>query len=412
MKKLFVMLIVVLLVVSTVYSNGVEEKTAENKPVEILFWHTFSEGKEIETFTQIKKDFEKENPEIKVNSVRMPFDGLQQQVITAVAGDAAPDVMRMDPTWIGKMASMGALVELDRMEGFDDYKKNAVPGPLSSASLEGHYYGLPLGTNTTVAIWNMDLLKAAGITEVPSTIDKLEEMAKKYSNPAEEKYFFTIAGTYTWAMLPWFWSLGGNLTNPEFTQATGYLDSPESIKALSRIASWYKEGLISPAIIGEQPDAWSASTGGKLPLIVDGPWFFSSVTTDFEKKVTMIPSGDGGSVSIVGGEDVVMLEGSKHPEESWKFIQYLLSDNVQLKMANAGFIPTTETALSKLDTSSSPFLGAFVKQLGSTKVRIPSKNYTEIDNLLAMIFEKVIRGKTTADVALKDAAAQVDALLK
>ncbi|MFA7109307.1 MAG: extracellular solute-binding protein [Sphaerochaetaceae bacterium] len=412
MKKLLIVFVVFLMVCSTIFANGVSEETTKDQRVEILFWHTFSEGAELDNFNEVVKQFEVENPMIKVNSVRMPYEGLQQQVITAVAGGSAPDVMRMDIIWMGKMASMGALASLDEMEEFDKYKENALPVPLSTNFIKDHYYGLPLGTNTTLAIWNKDLLKENNITYIPKTIDELEKVAKEYSNPEEEKYFFTIGGTYCWTMLPWIWSLGGDISSPDFTRATGYLDSPQTIAALKRIASWYQAGLISPAIIGGQPDAWTAASSGLLPLTIEGPWFITKVDTPFEREVSLIPSGKGGSKSIVGGEDLVLFKDSKHPKEAWKFVQYLLSDKAQLKMAEAGMIPTTKTAIEKLDTSETPFLDTFIKQLESTKIRIPSKNFTEIDNYLIVVFEKIIRGELSAEDALTEAAIKVDELLK
>ncbi len=412
MKKFFIVLSVCGLILSSVYAAGQKENDNSSDAVKLLFWHTFGDGKESASFEKVIELFESENPNITIDSVRMPFDGLQQQVIAAVAGGVAPDVMRMDPTWVGKIASMGGIIALDKLDGFNACKKNALEGPMNTTYLKGNYYGLPLGTNTTVAIWNIDLLKKIGISEIPSTMDELVQVAKNYSNIKEEQYFFTIAGTYTWAMLPWFWSLGGNVTNSDYTKATGYLDSEDSINALEEIANWYQEGIISPAIVGEQPDSWSASTGGTLPMVVDGPWFFTSVDLPFDAKATMIPSGKGGSVSIVGGEDIVMLEGTKHKESAWKFMQFLVSDEAQLLMANAGIIPTTKSAIDKMQIDDSSYLNAFLKQLNSTQVRVPSENYPEIDTYLTTVFEKVVRGEQSSKEALTEAAKKIDELLK
>lgn len=412
MKKLVMWTTILMLSISMLFASGTKEDAVERKTVEILFWHTFSEGDELDSFNRVISHFESANPDIKVNAVRMPFEGLQQQIITAAAGGAAPDAMRMDLTWVGKMASMDTLKALDDFKGFGDIKDNCLDGPMQTTVLNGKHYGLPLGTNTTVSIWNMDLLRKMGLAEPPKTMDELVKCAEAYNNPENEDYFFTIAGTYTWAMLPWFWSLGGHLTNEEFTSASGYLDSAASIEALDTIAKWYQNGIISPAIVGAQPDAWSAATGGILPMTVDGPWFFTSVNAPFEIKATTIPAGKGGSTSIVGGEDVVMFEGTKHPEETWKFIQYLLSDEAQLIMTEGGMIPVTKTAIADMDTTGKEYLDVFKEQLASTKPRTPSANYPEIDSYLTNVFERVVRGEVSAAKALPEAAREVDALLK
>jgi ABC-type glycerol-3-phosphate transport system substrate-binding protein len=51
---------------------------------------------------------------------------------------------------------------------------------------------------------------------------------------------------------------------------------------------------------------------GKYATILDGPWMypiFEAAHPDFDLQVAPVPAGDGGSVSVVGGEDVVVFRG-------------------------------------------------------------------------------------------------------
>jgi multiple sugar transport system substrate-binding protein len=84
---------------------------------EITFWHTYSEGEEKTFLEQVLPAFEAAYPEIKVNPIRMPYEGLNQQIITAVAGETAPDLVRMDITWVAQFAKLGALQPIYEMEG-------------------------------------------------------------------------------------------------------------------------------------------------------------------------------------------------------------------------------------------------------------------------------------------------------
>ena len=394
-------------------SQPTEQPTQQpvNKEETIVFWHTYSEGEEKIFLQEIVPAFEAANPGIKIDAIRMPTDGLQQQVITAASGNAAPDVMRMDITWVSQLGKMGALEPLSAYDGFTALKENALSAPMETNYSGGKYYGLPLNTNTTVAVWNMDLLKQFGVTEPPKTLDELVALAKRCNDPAKEKWVFTIAGTYTWAILPYFWMLGGDITNADYSASTGVLNSDASIKALNTIAGWYKDGIISHAIIGEQPDAWGGMTGGHFGMISEGPWFFSSNKTDYQSKATVMPAGPAGSLSIVGGEDIVMFASSKHKEAAWKFMQYMLSDEAQLAMTHAGMIPVVKSAMDKVDTSATPYLAAYIEQLKTAKARTPSPNWSQIDSILAQTFEKVIRGETTSKEGLDAAAAQIDPLL-
>lgn len=54
------------------------------------------DGEEVVLKEQIVPEFEKQFPNIHVKLVRMPYDGLKQQVIQGVSSGTAPDLMRMD----------------------------------------------------------------------------------------------------------------------------------------------------------------------------------------------------------------------------------------------------------------------------------------------------------------------------
>lgn len=388
------------------------EKTDSDEPVTLTFWHTYSEGEEKVFLEKVIPAFENANPGIKIDAIRMPFDGLQQQIITSSSGDAAPDVMRIDNTWVAEFAKLGALQDVSGFEGFDAVKAGMLDAPMATNYYNDGYYGIGLDTTTTVAIWNMDLLKEYGVTEPPTTMEELIALAKEHNDPANEQWAFTIAGTYTWAMLPYFWGLGGELTDENFTVATGYLNSETSVNALDTIAQWYKDGTISHAIIGEQPDAWGGMLGGKYAMISEGPWFFSSNDANFECRTTVMPAGVGGSTSIVGGQDIVMSSNCKNQEAAWKFMQYLVSEEAQLAMSEAGMIPVLKSAVEKMNVGETPYLEAYLNQLETAKPRTPSANWGQIDTLLGNTFEQVIRGEVSAKDALDQTAVEVDKLLK
>ena len=381
------------------------------EPVTLTFWHTYSEGEEDIFLNKVVPAFEEANPGIKIEAIRMPLDGLQQQIITGASGNAAPDVMRMDLTWVTEFAKLGALQDVTQFDGFDQIKENTLKAPMDTNAFNGSYYGLGLDTNTTTSIWNMDLLAEYGVTTPPTTIEELVQLAKEHNDPANEEWVFTIAGTYTWALLPYFWTLGGDITCDDYSVATGYLNSDASVKAMETIAGWYNDGIISHAIIGEQPDAWGGMSGGKYAMISEGPWFFSSNDTSFKSQTTLMPAGDGGSISIVGGQNIVMFKNSTKQEAAWKFMQYMVSDEAQLAMCDAGMIPVTKSATGKMDTSATAYLDAYLEQLETAKPRTPSANWGQIDSLLGNTFETIIRGEASAKDALDQAATQVDALL-
>lgn len=402
------------------------EKPSE-KPKDVVtieFWNTYGEDKDKGTgerpyfVKEIIPAFEKANPGIKIREVNMPTENLEQQVITAAAGGAVPDLMRMDNTWVGNFAKKKALKSLDKNPGFAEIKLAVFEGPMSSNLYKGKYYGIPLNTNTKAAIYNKEILTASGATEPPKTIDELVKAARALK--AKGQFGIVIGGPNAWDFLPWFWTLGGKLTDDQYTKATGFLNSAESIKALDTVVSWMDEGLVAPPIKGGKPSTWDGlrdADGGvkaKYLMINDGPWFFSIFGDSV--KTTMIPAKmpagpDGKSHSVVGGENIVMFEGAKHPEEAWKFIQFMLSEEIQVKMASVGLIPTNKKAAASDKLKDVYYLPTYVKELETAYARTPSAQWSKISDRLGLAFEIIINKKATAKDELDKAAKEIDGLL-
>lgn len=388
-----------------------DKQTTESvEPVEITFWHSYSEGEEKIFTDTVLAAFATAHPEIKVNAIRMPYEGLDEQLITAVTGDAAPDVIRLDLTWVSQMAKLGALECLNGYEGFETLAASIMSGSMNTTLYKGQNYGLPLNANTTVAVYNNAVLNEYGFDTPPETLDELMGALDK-TDPANEKWLFAVSGSYNWAMLPFIWTLGGSVTDENYTTATGYLNSQKTIDALDTIVAWYQNGVIGPAIMGEQPDGWGGIEAGNYSMIVEGPWFFSSEDKLDTYTPALMPAVDGRSISIVGGEDIVMTSTSSKKDAAWTFIQFMLEDEQQVAMAGAGMIPVTESAMEKVDTSNSPYVDVYMEQLKTAEARIPCSSWPTIETILNTAFESVLRGEATSQDALTSAATQIDELL-
>lgn len=394
-----------------------EEKPAE--PVTVEFWHAFGEGEEKVLLEEVLPKFKEVYPHITVNATRMPTDNLDQQVITAAAGGAVPDVMRMDNTWIPRMAKEGVLQAVDGFASFDKVVADSFKGPMSTNYYDGKYYGVPLDTNTKIAIYSKELLQEAGASEPPATIDELVALARNLK--ANGKFGITIGGPDAWNMPPWFWSLGGRITDDKYTMATGYLNSDASVKALETIVGWNDEGLLAPPILGGQPGTWEGLRGeeGKpasYMMINEGPWFFG-ILGDAVKD-TMIPAKmpngpDGMSHSIIGGQNMVIFEGAKQPEAAWAFTQFMLTEDIQKLMAiKTGAIPTNIAAANAEELKSVSYLGAYVAEMETALARTPSANWNQISDVFGKAFETALRKEASPKDALDKAAGEIDALLK
>ncbi|MBU4335370.1 MAG: extracellular solute-binding protein [Actinobacteria bacterium] len=382
----------------------------------VTFWHAYSaDSQEVKTLDEVLiPEFESEHPGVTVNAVPVPYDDLHQKLVTAVAGDTLPDLVRADIMWVPELADLGVLVPLDeQMPDFTSYADQVYTGALATNLWQDHYYGLPLDTNTRVMLYNSDALAKAGITSPPSTFDELRADATKLT--AAGVYTFADNSTSGWNVLPWIWSAGGAVTDDKVTEATGYLNSAASVAGVQLLVDLYQEKAIPDIILGGEGGT-ATSDGlatGAYATILDGPWMypiFESQYPDFTVEAAPVPAGDGGSISVVGGESVVLTQSSQNKEAAAEFMRFLLSEEAQTAMAEVGQMSVLTSLGDKL-VDINPYYATFVDQLAIAQPRTPTPAWTKIDDILKAQIQKALQGDLTVQAALDEAAAQIDPLL-
>lgn len=387
-------------------------------PVTLTFWGTYGNGgnkAQTDVLSQtIIPAFEKAHPNIKINYVDVPYDSLLQKLTTGAAGGQLPDLVRSDITWVPKFASLGVFQQLDgTMPDFQTLAAGTYPGTLSTNAWQGHYYGLPLDTNTRVLISNQAALTSGGISSPPSTFAELQTDAAALAK--KKIAVFADSGLQGWSILPWIWSGGGEITDPTLTKATGYLNGAQSVAAVQMLVNLYKEGAIPKLITG---DTGAVSTQDGLPKgnyadILDGPWMhdiWSAQYASFQPVYSPMPSGDGGSVSVVGGEDIVMTSTSKNQAADEAFIAFTQTAAYQLAMAKTGQMSVV-AALGDQEAQQVPYLAPFIAQLKNAKSRPAVPDEPQIDTVLQDDLTPAFQGTTTVQAALDKAAAAIDPLL-
>ena len=217
----------------------------------VTFWHAYSaDSPEVKALeTTIIPAFETKYPHVTVKDVAVPYDELHQKLVTAVAGDVLPDLVRADIGWVPELANLGVLVPLDTdMPDFKTLADRTYPGSLATNQWKGHYYGLPLDTNTRVMLYNAEALKKAGIDKAPATVKELVAAAPLLKSTGA--YAFADNGAGGWNVLPWIWSAGGEITNKAVTKASGYLNSNASVAGVQTLVDLYKNGYMPDTVFG------------------------------------------------------------------------------------------------------------------------------------------------------------------
>ncbi len=387
-------------------------------PVTLTFWGSYGNGGNSTQQDALNKTlipaFEKANPGITVKYVDIPYDSLLQKLTTSAAGGTLPDLVRSDIGWVPQLAQLGVLVPLSQsMSDFGTLSTATYPGSLSTNKYNGKYYGLPLDTNTRVLITSQKALDAAGLSKPPATFDEFTQMAGKLKGTGVSA--FADGGLGGWNVFPWIWSGGGEITNSDLTKASGYLDGPKSVAAIQMLVDLYKAGEIPNLITGNQ-GAISTSDGlpsGKYATILDGPWMkgiWAGQYASFKPIYAPVPAGDGGSISVVGGESIVLTASSKAQTASEKFIRFTQSEQFQIEMAKTGQM-TVIPAFADKQAAIDPYFTTFSEQLKTAKSRLAIPQGAKVDGILSAALTPAFTGSTSVQDALTNAAKQIDPLL-
>ena len=387
------------------------------EPVTINFWHHYSaQSAENETLMNVLiPAFEAENPGIKVNAVSHEWAELHDKVLVSAQSNSLPDVARCDIAWLPEFQQMGILTSLDEeMADFAETSAQLLDSAMSTTIVGGHNYALALNTNSKIVFYNKGMLEAAGV-EVPATMDQWIEAITKLSGEnanGQQVWGWNEPALAGWNICPFIWSFGGALTNEDQTVATGYINGPQTVKAVETFAELVKANAIIGFNSGDIPMTDGFGTN-RYAMMLEGPWKSAELAgayPDVAYGTAPIPAGEGGSISVLGGEDIAMFN-SANKDAAWKFMKFMTSEFAETEMAKCGQIPVNKAALES-ETVKAADYAPFIEAIQTAKARPTVAAWSEMDNGLTVAMTAVVSGEKTAQEAMDELAAEWDELLK
>ena len=194
--------------------------------------------------------------------------------------------------------------------------------------------------------------------------------------------------------------------------ATGYINSPETVKAVETFAMLAQEGALTGYNSGDIPMTDGFGTG-RYAMMLEGPWKTAELAgayPDVAYGTAYMPAGEGGSISVLGGEDIAMFN-TANREAAWKFMQFMTGEYAETAMAKCGQIPVNKVALES-DVVKNADYAPFIQAIETAKARPTVAAWSEMDNELTNAMTAVVNGEKTAQEAMDELAVVFDELLK
>lgn len=363
-------------------------------------------------------EFEGKNPGIKIDIQVTGWSDYWTMLEAAATGGSLPDTFWMHSNEIYRYASNGMLMDLtDKINKSDDVKLSNYPeGLVKIYNLNNKQYAIPKDYDTIGLWYNKTMFDKAGISYPDETWnwDKLYEAAKKLTTGDGKQYGFLAPLHNQEGYYNFVYQNGGTIITDD--KVSGY-DKPKTIEAMKYYVRFVSEGL-SPKIFD---DAARAETlqNGLCAMGVFGSWNLSGfAANDYMTKnfnVTVLPSAnDGKRASIFNGLGNAISANTKHPEEAWKWVQYLSSKDGQTKQAELGVAISAYngTADAWINSNKTFNIKCFVDMVKYAQIRPYSNTTAKWEDKAYEMLKGAFTGEKTVEDACKDTAKMMNDALK
>ncbi|TQE14609.1 sugar ABC transporter substrate-binding protein [Streptomyces ipomoeae] len=387
----------------------------------ITLWFHAGQSGELSTLRSQVKEFNKAQRQVRVELVTLPEQRpYTELVLSAAASGDLPDLLDFDGPNLYSYAWSGKLKPIDSCVP-ETVRDDLLPSIRRQGTYDGRLWGVGTFDSGLGLYVRPSVLKAAGV-RVPKgiedawTADELTGIlrtlrAEGYEAPLDLNFVDSARPDEwnTYAFAPAVWSAGGDLIDPEkFSTADGFLNSPQSVDALTTLRGWVEEGYV------DRGEDKSAFVKGRSPISWMGHWKYGEFSAAHPDDVAIVPLPDfgTGTVTGMGSWQWGIPSGGADGDAVWRFLEYLLQPEQVLRMSEAnGAIPATERAvkLSKQYDENGPER-LFIEQLrsGVARPRPQTPAYPAVTQAFARAVAEIVFAGAPARKTLDRAVEDID----
>lgn len=359
-------------------------------------------------------EFESANPGIKINIEVVGWSDYWTMLEAGATGGSLPDVFWMHSNEIYRYASNGMLMNLnDQIGSSSKVDLSKFPqGIVQIYNFEDKQYGVPKDFDTIGLWYNKTLFDAAKLAypDETWTWDDMYNAAKVLTKDGVYGMLAPLhnqEGYYNFV-----YQNGGTIITGD--KKSGY-DDPKTVEALEFYVKFIRDGL-SPEIYGDAERA-EALQNGMVAMGMFGSWNLAGFTAnEYLAKnfdVAVLPK-QAKQASIYNGLAHSIAHNTEHPEEAWKFVEYLGSKEGQEKQAELGVAISAYEGAADLWISSNKTYNvkAFVDMVKYGVIR-PYSNTTIVwEDKAYEALKSAFTGEISVEVAAKNAAAAMNQSLE
>ena len=382
------------------------QKTDDN---EVVFW-TLQMSDFSDYMNKVITNFEKENPDIKIKWIDVPFSEGEKRTLASVLSNNPPDLINLNPDFAALLAQRGALFEIE-----EKYTSQFNKSIINSLKTDGKLYSLPWYATSAITIYNKDLLKKANVN-LPATYEDISKIAPIIKDKTN-KYVMLPNITENDTMV--------KILNKYGINSAENINSEKSQEVFNMFKNLYEKDLIpKESITQTHREALEKYMAENIVFFQAGANFLTMIkenapstyqNTDVAPQITGDLGQNDFSLMIF-----VIPSRAKHKQEALKFALYLTNKENQLELAKL----TNVIAVNK-ETLKDNFYKEYEENDLMSKARVisanqlynidppmkPQRNQKEINTLINTAVQEILINKNTTKNILDDVSIKYKKLI-
>jgi sn-glycerol 3-phosphate transport system substrate-binding protein len=394
----------------------------------ISFWHSMGgvNGQAIDTLVQKFNDENEYGITVEAE-YQGSYDDALNKLKSAQIGNMGADLVQVYEIGTRFMIESGWIVPMQSMVNADEYDTSVLESNLAAYyTINDMLYSMPFNSSTPLMYYNKDMFDAAGITEIPDSLESIAQIGDKLLDSGAQEVM--SLGIYGWFFEQFIGKQGleyadnGN-GRTEAATAVAFDENGAAANILNEWKNLYDLGYAPN--VGKGGDAGLADfSAGKSAITLGSTASLKQILQDVDGKFEVgtayfpkVKSTDEGGVSI-GGASLWALDNNdpKKLRATWEFVKFLISPESQAFWnAETGYFPVNvdahdedvfkeniekypqfETAIDQLHDSAPQYAGALLSVFSEARAIVESE------------IESMLNGNETVDEAVDSMASQIN----
>jgi multiple sugar transport system substrate-binding protein len=365
-------------------------------------------------FEEMAEAFEADHPDIDIQIEVVPWDNLEQKLLTDIAGGTAPDLSIIGTRWLVGYVEEGIAEPLDDYMS-EEFKDRFIEVFLDPSVIDDGTYGLPVAASARALYYNQGLLEQAGVAEPPATWQNLEAAAGKIAE-LDDTSGFGIQGRNIETDAYWYyalWTFGGDI----LVDGRSGIASDQAVEAATFYKSLIDQGLTQPEPTNyDRQDIERLFKQGQLGMLISGPWLrgqLAEEAPDLDYGIALVPEGTTKATYGVT-DSIIMFASSEVKDEAWQFLEEAaFTEEWRRRFTlDEGFLPVFKSVAADPHFADDPQLTAFTDLLPYANFAPTIARWEEMADATSRALQEIYLGDAEPQAALKNAAARVDALIE